>query len=92
MHSPKLPKDWRKVPLSLLSDIQTGLAKGKRVNGSPISLPYLRVANVQDGYVDLSVIKEIAVEQADVERYSLLRTWDEAIEKLGKGNGLARSD
>ena len=90
MHSPKLPKDWQKIPLSLLSDVQTGLAKGKRVNGSPISLPYLRVANVQDGYVDLSVIKEITVEQADVERYSLrdgdvLFTEGGDFDKLGRG-------
>ena len=90
MRSPKLPKGWRKAPLSSLSDVQTGIAKGKRVNGSPISLPYLRVANVQDGYVDLSVIKEITVDQTDVERYSLrdgdvLFTEGGDFDKLGRG-------
>ena len=55
VRSLKLPRNWQKAPLSLLADVQTGIAKGKRVKGSPISLPYLRVANVQDGYVDLSV-------------------------------------
>ncbi|MGQ4810318.1 hypothetical protein NKDENANG_03775 [Candidatus Entotheonellaceae bacterium PAL068K] len=90
MHSPNLPKNWQKAPLSMLSDVQTGIAKGKRVKGSPISLPYLRVANVQDGYVDLSVIKEITVEQADVERYSLrdgdvLFTEGGGFDKLGRG-------
>lgn len=90
MCSLKLPKNWQKAPLSLLADIQTGIAKGKRVKGSPISLPYLRVANVQDGYVDLSGIKEIAVEQADVERYSLrygdvLFTEGGDFDKLGRG-------
>ena len=90
MRSPKPPKGWRKAPLSSLSDVQTGIAKGKRVNGLPISLPYLRVANVQDGHVDLSVIKEITVGQTDVERYSLregdvLFTEGGDFDKLGRG-------
>ena len=32
-------------------------------------LPYLRVANVQDGFLDLTEIKEIEVLQEDLKKY-----------------------
>jgi type I restriction enzyme, S subunit len=53
-------------------------------------LPYLRVANVQDGYLDLTEIKTIIVPQTDKERY-LLRAGDVIIceggdfDKVGRG-------
>ena len=55
-----------------------------------MTLPYLRVANVQDGHVDLSVIKEITLKPAEVDRYSLrkgdvLFTEGGDFDKLGRG-------
>lgn len=84
-----MPEGWRIVVLSKLALVQTGVAKGKpALNG--VELPYLRVANVQDGRVDLSEIKTITVDAAKIERYSLRRgdvlfTEGGDADKLGRG-------
>ena len=85
-----LPEDWACRPLRELADVRTGLAKGKTALIDPVELPYLRVANVQDGYIDLGEIKTIAVERHQVERYSLkagdiLMTEGGDFDKLGRG-------
>lgn len=85
-----LPSDWRQAPLSSVADVQTGLALGKSSKVDPVRLPYLRVANVQDGFLDLSVIKEVEVERSQVFRYSLrqgdvLLTEGGDFDKLGRG-------
>jgi len=70
--------------------VQTGLAKGRKNFRNPASLPYLRVANVQDGYLNLNEMKRIEVEKEDVGRY-LLRAGDVLFteggdfDKLGRG-------
>src|SRR5262249_55246710 len=87
----KLPEEWKIKELGELATVQTGLAKGKNHIKDPISLPYLRVANVQDGYIDLSDVKTIEVSKADVERYRLrpndvLMTEGGDFDKLGRGH------
>lgn len=82
--------DWKTMPLSELAYIQTGLAKGKQNNSLTTTMPYLRVANVQDGYLDLSEIKLITVEKDKIERYRLkegdvLFTEGGDYDKLGRG-------
>jgi type I restriction enzyme S subunit len=68
-----------------------GVTKGKNLDGKEtISLPYLRVANVQDGYLDLSEIKFIEVEAQDKDKYLLefgdvLYTEGGDKDKLGRG-------
>lgn len=91
MKQPELPSDWRCVPLASIADVQTGLALGKSAPVDPIRLPYLRVANVQDGYFDLGEIKEVVVERSQVARYSLqlgdvLMTEGGDFDKLGRGH------
>jgi type I restriction enzyme, S subunit len=86
----KLPKGWEIVSLEKVAKIQTGLAKGKKDQKNVVSLPYLRVANVQDGYLDLSEIKEIEVDSSQVNRYLLqnediLLTEGVDFDKLGRG-------
>lgn len=85
-----LPDGWKKIPLHRLAEVRTGIAKGKSGLKDPIALPYLRVANVQDGHLDLAEIKTIQVEQSQVERYSLqhgdvLMTEGGDFDKLGRG-------
>ena len=85
-----LPKGWLCRPLHEVAEVRTGLAKGKTGLDDPIELPYLRVANVQDGHIDLSEVKTIAVERRQVERYSLkegdiLMTEGGDFDKLGRG-------
>jgi len=84
------PASWKKKALEQVAQVQTGIAKGKEINGVSVSLPYLRVANVQDGHVDLSIVKYIKVQPSDVLRYSLqpgdvLFTEGGDFDKLGRG-------
>lgn len=79
-------------PLGEIAVLQTGIAKGKRypTNVQTVELPYLRVANVQDGHLNLSEIKTIAVPRPEKHRY-LLQDGDVVIceggdfDKVGRG-------
>lgn len=88
MTKPRSP--WPIVHLDKVAKIQTGIAKGKTGLVNPVSIPYLRVANVQDGYFDLTEVKLIIVSEREVERY-LLRQGDVVLteggdwDKLGRG-------
>jgi len=86
-----LPEGWKRIPLHEIAEVRTGLAKGKTGQHDPVELPYLRVANVQDGHLDLSEIKTITVEREHIERYSLrygdlLMTEGGDFDKLGRGD------
>jgi len=85
-----IPEDWECVPLHRVAFVQSGTAKGRRLGGKVRELPYLRVANVQDGYVDLTDIKTISIQADEIERYSLKRgdvlfTEGGDFDKLGRG-------
>lgn len=86
-----VPANWEIVPLSSRADVRSGLAKNsKPTNEDSVTLPYLRVANVQDGYLDLGEIKFITVKKQLVEKYSLklkdvLMTEGGDADKLGRG-------
>jgi type I restriction enzyme S subunit len=85
-----LPEGWSRRPLHEVAEVRTGLAKGKTGLLDPVELPYLRVANVQDGYIDLTEVKTIAVERHQTKRYSLkqgdiLMTEGGDFDKLGRG-------
>jgi type I restriction enzyme S subunit len=74
-----------------VADVGSGVTLGKDVSGfKSIELPYLRVANVQDGHLDLSTIKTVRVRVDEVENYRLeigdvLMTEGGDIDKLGRG-------
>src|SRR5690554_5018657 len=86
----RIPRTWKYALLESVATIQTGIAKNGKAQGDMIEVPYLRVANVQDGYLDLSEIKSIRVERGRLERFSLK---DEDVlvneggdfDKLGRG-------
>lgn len=62
----------REVTLGEISDIQSGLALGKRYDGVKlVSRPYLRVANVQRGRLDLEYVKDILVSALEAKKYEL---------------------
>lgn len=70
---PPLPSGWVWTTLDAISQVRTGVAKGRKFEDQiPISMPYLRVANVQDGFLDLSEVKTIEIRPNEVERYRLL--------------------
>ena len=46
--------------LEAVAEIGSGITKGRKLDGEPVTaVPYLRVANVQDGHLDLSEVKTI---------------------------------
>ncbi len=79
------------APLAQLADVVSGVAKGRRFNGRvPVQAPYLRVANVQAGHLDLAEIKTIDALPEEVEELSLrkgdvLLTEGGDYDKLGRG-------
>jgi type I restriction enzyme S subunit len=85
-----IPEAWKHVPLDHAAFIQTGLAKSQKTVRDPVDIPYLRVANVQDGYLDLTHIKTIPVDREKAARYALqsgdvLMTEGGDFDKLGRG-------
>jgi type I restriction enzyme S subunit len=87
----ELPISWKWTRLLNIAEVIGGVTKGRKFQGKKtIMLPYLRVANVQDGYLDLSEIKEIEVLPEDLEKYKLidgdiLFTEGGDRDKLGRG-------
>jgi len=91
-HTPagEIPVDWGWSILDSVAVVQTGLSKSSNRSGDFVRLPYLRVANVQDGHFSLGEIKEIDVPKDQVERFSvrkgdLLLTEGGDFDKLGRG-------
>ncbi|MDX1908693.1 MAG: restriction endonuclease subunit S [Bacteroidia bacterium] len=88
----RIPVEWECVPLSSLSEITSGVTLGKKYEGiGTVELPYLRVANVQDGYLDLSEIKTIRIPVGQVVKYVLkegdvLMNEGGDYDKLGRGS------
>lgn len=84
-------RKWSFGRLEEHSKIASGVAKGQRYgNTRTVEVPYLRVANVQDGYLDLSEIKTIRVPPDDVEALRLqsgdiVMTEGGDFDKLGRG-------
>jgi type I restriction enzyme S subunit len=88
----EVPAHWEIVPLKRVATVNTGVAKGKDNTGRrTVTVPYLRVANVQDGYLDLETVAEIDIPADELPRY-LLRPRDVLMneggdyDKLGRGH------
>lgn len=81
---------WKKVTLGDVASIQTGVAKNDGYSGETVEIPYLRVANVQDGFLDLSEIKKIKIPVEKKNRFLLqkgdvIMTEGGDFDKLGRG-------
>lgn len=90
--SPTCPRGWALASLSSLGAVSSGVTLGRKIAPGPgtIALPYLRVANVQDGFLDLTEVKTTRVYAAELPRFALAPgdvlmneggDWD----KLGRG-------
>lgn len=86
-----VPDSWVSSPLDECAEVQTGAAKGRRFSGGEtVEVPYLRVANVQDGHLDLSEMKKIKIRRSEIDRYRLkpgdvVLTEGGDFDKLGRG-------
>ncbi len=84
--------DVERVPLGQLANVRSGVTKGRKLHGKEVvEVPYLRVANVQDGFLDLSEVKTIEVLPDDIDKYHLedgdiLMTEGGDPDKLGRGS------
>lgn len=83
-------KEWPVLKLGDVAEIKAGVTLGRSLGSSTIKLPYLRVANVQDGYLDLNLIKEIEILESEREKWRLqdgdiLLTEGGDWDKLGRG-------
>ena len=88
----EVPAHWEVKRLRFIADVQSGVAKGKDNSGQEtIEVPYLRVANVQDGFLDLETVTTIEIPANSLERY-LLHVGDVLMneggdyDKLGRGH------
>ena len=83
--------DWPVAALDTVAEVRSGATKGRNLQDKPTTtLPYMRVANVQDGRLALDDIQEIEVLTSEVNKYSLqagdlLLTEGGDPDKLGRG-------
>lgn len=88
----RIPKEWEIKPLGALAEIVSGVTLGAKGDISDeIGVPYLRVANVQDGYFDLVEVKTIHVSRSQFEKLQLrygdvLMNEGGDFDKLGRGS------
>ncbi len=83
--------DWRWMTLGAVADIVGGVTKDKKREAAPhlVEVPYLRVANVQRGYLDLRVVKTIRVSPEELSRLRL-RPGDILLNEGGDRDKLGR--
>lgn len=85
------PKSWEFVRTRDVANVGSGVTLGQDLSGiKTVELPYLRVANVQDGFIDTSEMKTVRVPESDVADYLLqpgdvLMTEGGDFDKLGRG-------
>ena len=69
----ELPLGWEWVKLGEIVLISSGVTLGRKTAiPSPISLPYLRVANVQRWHLNLASMKEVVIDSSELERFQLM--------------------
>lgn len=82
--------DGSRHRLDQFAEVVSGVAKGRSMMGGNREVPYMRVANVQAGRLDLSEIKTIPATEAEIEELRLqpgdvLLTEGGDFDKLGRG-------
>jgi type I restriction enzyme S subunit len=69
----KLSEGWKWSTLDALAEIKGGITKdqGRKFSVPTRSVPYLRVANVQRGYLDLGEMKKIVTTEDEIQELAL---------------------
>jgi len=87
----EIPEHWEVIPIKRHAEVQTGLTLGKVYPPfRSVDIPYLRVANVQNGYLSLDSVTTLRVPESMIPRYSLkdgdvLVAEGGDLDKLGRG-------
>ncbi len=85
------PQAWPRHPLGAVAEVISGVAKGRKLEpGEAVELPYMRVANVKDGYLDLTEVKTIEIKRSEVEKL-LIRPGDLLMTEGGDPDKLGRA-
>jgi len=85
------PSGWPSAPLCDVAEVISGVAKGRKLApGEGIELPYMRVANVKDGYLDLAEVKTIEIKRSEVEKL-LIQSGDLLMTEGGDPDKLGRA-
>ena len=85
-------QSWPTVALGDAGEVVSGVTLGRKLSGTATrEVPYLRVANVKDGHLDLSDVKTIEVTESEIQRWrlqpgDLLLTEGGDPDKLGRGS------
>lgn len=67
-----LPSTWTRVRFEDVAVVAGGVTLGRKLGEQKtVSLPYLRVANVKRGAIDLGVVKKVSIAEDELERYAL---------------------
>jgi len=62
----EIPAHWAVTRLKFVAEVHGGLTVGMNYGAATlVEYPYLRVANVQDGYLDLSDVATIQVPEVE---------------------------
>ncbi len=87
----EVPAHWEVSRLRWYATIQGGLAKGKfyASEKETVELPYLRVANVQNGHFNLDTVHTVDIAKKEVDRY-LLKQGDVLMNEGGDNDKLGR--
>ena len=86
----EIPAHWAATRLKFVAEVQGGLTLGKNYGAATlVEYPYLRVANVQDGYLDLSDVATILVPESEAES-CLLVAGDVLMNEGGDADKLGR--
>ena len=86
----EIPAHWEVTRLKFIAEVQGGLTLGKNYGSRElVEFPYLRVANVQDGYIDLSNVATVLVPRAEAES-CLLQSGDVLMNEGGDADKLGR--
>ncbi len=86
-----VPAHWSIIKLGAVAHVQTGVTLGKDYSDTPTQAwPYLRVANVQDGHIELDDVATINLPSSVASRCRLqygdvLMTEGGDLDKLGRG-------
>lgn len=87
---PTIPEEWAFLRLSEVAAVGSGMSVSKaRKLKAPVNVPYLRVANVQRGFLDLGEVKTMNIEMSQTASLAL-RRWDVLFNEGGDRDKLGR--
>lgn len=86
-----LPVGWGRIRFEDVAVVAGGVTLGRKLGDrKTVTLPYLRVANVKRGELDLSLVKEVSIAEDEIERYAL-REYDLLMTEGGDWDKVGRA-